>query len=313
MALSLFPRDLDDIRIFDGKLDDFEIMKKIIALDNLEDPLQLMDVMDLVRNNRTWVQRIPKVVPHYAVKWNSSPSVIRTLSGLGASFDCASKEEIVTVMAYGVPADKIILATPVKTPTQIRYAQQVGVLKMVADNMWELRKIREFCSDAKVIIRLRCDPASPDGYLGVGYGCDPGDEAVRLVRACRDLGLRLHGFGFSVASPSSEVLALSRGVGHCKYLIDVARSVGCNDVQVIAIGGGLPVREISDFSRDEVWSYFSRLQKCFVFKELLFQYKHLVFWLNDYYRTNWSYRKVKRVTYKHTSTSHQTSRLALPW
>ncbi|XP_008208586.1 ornithine decarboxylase 2 [Nasonia vitripennis] len=249
MTLSLFPYDFDEVRIFDDKLDDLEIMRKIIALENLEDPFHLLDVGDLVRKHRTWVERIPRVVPHYAVKCNPNPTVIKTLAALGASFDCASKQEIVTVMAYGVPADRIIFANPVKTPTQIRYAQKVGVSKMTADSMWELRKIRELYPDAKIIIRFRCDAAVSDSYLGQKFGCDPGEEAVRLIRGCRDLGLELHGFSFHVGSPCGEVMALSRGIGICKYLIDVARSLGHHNVQLIDIGGGIPGD--SDFLLDE--------------------------------------------------------------
>ena len=65
MTLSLFPYDFDEIRIFDDKLDDLEIMRKIIALENLEDPFHLMDIGDVVRKHRVWIDRIPRVVPHY--------------------------------------------------------------------------------------------------------------------------------------------------------------------------------------------------------------------------------------------------------
>ena len=155
-------------------------------------------------------------------------------------------------------------------------------------------------SASRIIIRIRCDANATDVSLGQKFGCDPGDEAVRLIRGCRDLGLELHGFSFHVGSPCGEVMALNRGIGLCKYLIDVARSMGCHDVQLIDIGGGIPGD--SDFVLDEVWNYFMRLHRSFVFKEMLFEYKHLIFWLNDYYRTNWQYRKVKKVTYKRTTT-----------
>ncbi|XP_058789933.1 ornithine decarboxylase 2-like [Phymastichus coffea] len=244
MTLSLFPSrfpsDFDEVRIFDDKLDDLEIMRKIIALENLEDPFHLFDVADLVSKHKTWIERIPRVVPHYAVKCNPNPTVIKTLAALGASFDCASKQEIVNVMAYGVPANKIIFANPVKTPSQILYARKIGVARMTVDSMWELRKIKELYPEAKIIIRFRNDAAVSDVYLGTKFGCDPGEEAVRLIRGCRDLGLELHGFSFHVGSPCGEVTALSRGIGICKYLIDVAHSYGLYDVQLIDIGGGIP-------------------------------------------------------------------------
>ncbi|XP_014232598.1 ornithine decarboxylase 2-like [Trichogramma pretiosum] len=249
MTLSLLPHDFDDIRIFDDKLDDLEIMRKIIALENLEDPFHLLDVGDVVRKHRVWVDKIPRVVPHYAVKCNPNPTVIKTLASLGSHFDCASKNEIVTVLAYGVHPDRIIFANPVKTPSQIKYAQKVGVSKMTADSMWELRKIKEFYPEAKVVIRFRCDAALSDAYLGLKYGCDPGEEAERLIRGCRELGLELHGFSFHVGSPCGEVAALSRGIGISRYLIDVAHSYGLYDVQLIDIGGGIPGD--SEFVLDE--------------------------------------------------------------
>ena len=60
-----FPLDFDEIRIFDDKYNDFEIMKKIINLENQEDAFQILNVADVIRKHRLWVQRIPRVVPHY--------------------------------------------------------------------------------------------------------------------------------------------------------------------------------------------------------------------------------------------------------
>ena len=87
------------------------------------------------------------------------------------------------------------------------------------------------------------------------FGCDPGQEAIKLIQATRDLNLELHGFSFHTGSPCGEVMAMSRGIGICKYLIDAARLMGCNDIQLIDIGGGIPGD--SDFVIDEVWSYFN--------------------------------------------------------
>lgn len=304
MSLSLFPHE---VRVFDDKFDDLEFMKKLIDLKNPDDPFHLLDAGDVVSKHRIWIDRIPKVAPHYAVKSNTSSTVIKTLASLGASFDCTSKQDIMHVMAYGVPADRIIFTNPVKTPIQIRYAQQVGVSKLTADNVWELRKIKELYPDAKVLIRFRYD-SSTSSSSNTGRLAIDTDENIRLIRACRDLGLNLHGFSFHTSSPCGEMLALSRGIDACKHLIDVARTVGCHNIRLIDIGGGIPSN--LDLQHDEIWSYFSRLHKSFVFKELLFEYKHLIFWFNDYYRTTWNYRrsyqrKVTTTTYKRTS--------ALPW
>jgi len=55
-----------------------------------------------------------------------------------------------------------------------------------------------------------------------------------------DLGLILHGFSFHVGSPCRELNAFSRGIGICRRLIAIAKSMGCKNVQLIDIGGGFP-------------------------------------------------------------------------
>ncbi|XP_014207070.1 ornithine decarboxylase 2-like [Copidosoma floridanum] len=214
-------------------------------------------------------------------------------------------------MAYGVPADRIIFANPIKTPCQIRYAQKVGVSKMTVDSMWELRKIKEFYPEAKVIIRFRCDALVSDIYLGQKFGCDPDEEAKLLIRGCRDLGLDLHGFSFHVGSPCGEVLALSRGIGLCKGLIDTARDYGFYNVQLIDIGGGVPGE--ADFVLDEVYSHFKTLRRVFLLRDLLFEYRHLIFWFPEHYRTNWRYRRTTSSTSRRTVTTTYRSTMALPW
>lgn len=314
MALSLFPHHLDEVRIFDD-FDDIEFMKKLIDFENLDDPFRLLDARDVIRKNRLWVERIPKVAPHFAVKSTTSSSFIKTLNSLGASFDCSSKPDIMHVLACGVPPERIIFTNSVKTPTQIRYAEQVGVSKLTADSMWELRKIKELYPHAKVLIRFKSDSSvsrtSTSTSTTTRVVIDT-DESIRLIRACRDLDLNLHGFSFHLSTPCSEMFALNHGIDTCKHLIHVARTIGCHDVQLIDIGAGFPTT--LDMELDEIWSYFSRLHKSFVFKDLLFDYKHLIFWLNDYYRTNWNYRRVRKITRTSTTSTRTYKRTAaLPW
>ena len=45
---------------------------------------------------------------------NDDPAIVRSLKGLGAGFDCASKGEMAMVLAQGVPPEDIIFAHPAK-------------------------------------------------------------------------------------------------------------------------------------------------------------------------------------------------------
>lgn len=230
----------DDIKVFDDNLDDLEIMRKIASQNDFEDPFHLLDVGDIIRKYKTWLEKLPKVVPYYAVKCNPNPTVIKILAALGASFDCASKQEIITVMSNRVSSDRVVFANPVKTPGQLRYSKKVGVRKMTADNMNELKKIKDLFPEAKVIIRVRCDAAITKVHLGSKFGCNSHSEALKLICGCRDLGLELVGFSFHVGSLCGEPAAMARGIRICRDLIEKSKFMGLSSARIIDIGGGFP-------------------------------------------------------------------------
>ena len=55
-----------------------------------------------------------------AVKCNSDPLLLRTLAALGSGFDCASKNEIATVLDLGVDPSRIIYAHTCKQISHIK-------------------------------------------------------------------------------------------------------------------------------------------------------------------------------------------------
>ena len=56
------------------------------------------------------------------MKCNYDPTLLRTLASLGTGFDCASKQEIVTILNLGVDPSRIIYANPCKQNSHIRLA-----------------------------------------------------------------------------------------------------------------------------------------------------------------------------------------------
>ncbi|KAL6257017.1 hypothetical protein P5V15_011953 [Pogonomyrmex californicus] len=232
--------DFKGIKIFDDTTDNMNIIKSLIDIEEREAGFYIMDIGDIINKHREWITKIPRVVPHYAVKCNPDPNIIKLLVALNTSFDCASEQEIRQVMQYGVQADRIIFANPYKCPSHIKYAKKMNVSQMTADCELELLKIKEFYPEAKIIIRIRCDSKNSECDLGLKFGCEPDEEAVRLIRLTLDLGLTLHGFSFHVGSPCGELYSYSRGIGICRRLIIIAKSMGCKDVQLIDIGGGIP-------------------------------------------------------------------------
>lgn len=58
------------------------------------EPFYVIDLEPVVSLYQTWKTSLPCVEPHYAVKCNPNPALLRVLNGLGAGFDCASSDEI---------------------------------------------------------------------------------------------------------------------------------------------------------------------------------------------------------------------------
>jgi len=60
------------------------------------------------------------------VKCNYDPVLLQTLAALGTGFDCASKQEIVTILNLGVDPSRIIYANPCKQNSHIRLGIRVN-------------------------------------------------------------------------------------------------------------------------------------------------------------------------------------------
>lgn len=87
---------------------------------------------------------------------------------------------------------------------------------------------------------MQCDAENSACNLGLKFGCKSDEEAVQLIQLTMDLGLTLHGFSFHVGSPCGDLNAFTKGIGMCKRLITIAKTMDCKNVQLIDIGGGFP-------------------------------------------------------------------------
>jgi len=65
---------------------------------------------------------MPRVKPHYAVKANPDPRVLRLMLEEGVGFEIASIAELDLLLGLGVPAHEIFYSNPVKSRDQITYA-----------------------------------------------------------------------------------------------------------------------------------------------------------------------------------------------
>lgn len=235
----LTQNETEMVQIVDGQVNVPAIIDQLTGQLSPEEPFYVMDIDDIVRKHQAWIEKMPRVVPHYAVKCNDTEVVCTTLASIGASFDCASKGEIAKILALGVSPDRIIFANPMKPSSHIRYAGANNVKTMTVDSDIELHKIRKICPDAKLVLRIRCEAEKASCPLGKKFGCDPVDEAPRLIKIARSLNLDVIGISFHVGSGCADFPIYYKAISIARSLFDYAKGFGY-EFSLLDIGGGFP-------------------------------------------------------------------------
>jgi len=164
-----------------------------------QNPFYVVDLEPVVSRFLAWRTSLPCVEPHYAVKCNPNPVLLKTLAALGAGFDCASSDEMDRVMSLGVAADRIIFANPCKMATQITHARQLGVTRMTFDNEDELLKVAQCFPEAELVLRIATDDSHSQCRFSTKFGAAMEDVPSILETAAR-LGLNIVGVSYHVGS-----------------------------------------------------------------------------------------------------------------
>lgn len=73
------------VQIVDGPINVPAIIDQLTNELPTEEPFYVMNIDDIVRKHQAWIEKMPRVVPHYAVKCNDTEVVCATLAALDAS------------------------------------------------------------------------------------------------------------------------------------------------------------------------------------------------------------------------------------
>ena len=145
-------------------------------------PFLLIDT-SIVRNKvRRFKAAMPRVQPHYAVKANPDPRVLKTLVEEAVGFEIASIAELDLLLKLKVPAAEVYYSNPVKSSDSIRYAAAKGVEWFVLDSVEELRKIHGIKPDAKLYVRIEAPNIGSDWPLSGKFGMKPVEVARELKK-----------------------------------------------------------------------------------------------------------------------------------
>lgn len=211
-----------------------------------EDAFFVADLGDVYRQHLRWKKHLNRVIPHFAVKCNPDPMVIRLLAALGTGFDCASKSEIEQVLNAGVDPSRIIYAQPCKTKSYLRYTAKERVKQMTFDNSDELYKIKELFPDAELYLRIFTDDSQSLCRLSQKFGAHM-DTAPELLVLAKKLDLNIAGVAFHVGSGASDPSAFLKAVTDARSIFDQAIALGFNP-HTLDVGGGFVSETFDDMA-----------------------------------------------------------------
>ncbi|KAF9584508.1 hypothetical protein BGW38_006193 [Lunasporangiospora selenospora] len=209
-----------------------------------ENAFYVADLGEVYRQHLRWKALLPRIEPFFAMKCNPDPMVMRLLASLGAGFDCASKNEIQSVLEMGVDPTRIIYANPCKQNSFVKYAYANNVRMMTFDNAEELHKIKRFHPTAQLVLRILTDDSKSLCKLGLKFGA-PLDTTAFLLRTAQELGLDVIGVSFHVGSGCFDANAFGEAVIRARRVFDQAKDYGF-DFKFLDVGGGFPSAHITE-------------------------------------------------------------------
>lgn len=54
-----------EVKIFDDNVSELEMLKSVIDERGGDDPLHIVDLGDVLKKHQVWMQKLPRVTPHY--------------------------------------------------------------------------------------------------------------------------------------------------------------------------------------------------------------------------------------------------------
>lgn len=206
------------------------------------DSFYMVDMGRVVIQMAKFKKHLPTVQPHYAVKCNPSNEIIKMLSSLGCSYDCASGAEIAAVIDGNCATpDDIVYANPCKTIPDMQRAKSYGVRYVTFDNIDELAKLAAHMPHCKAILRIKTNDSAAVCQFSTKFGARMGDVPV-LLRRAQELGVQVVGCSFHVGSGNNDPNAYLNSIRDARSVFDQGIELGF-EMKILDLGGGFPGSE----------------------------------------------------------------------
>lgn len=225
-----------NVKVYKKDEDTFDIINNILEGNLSEEAFYIVDIGKIVRQVQKWNDLLPNVKPHYAVKCNPNPLILKILASLDVNFDCASKNEIASVVSITEDPKRIIFANPCKMSNQIKYARANDVDLMTFDSDHELYKIKLYHPYSDLVLRIKVDDSQSMCQFGCKFGVNM-DDVEHILGIAKALSLKVVGVSFHVGSGCKNPDQFKSAISDSKKCFDIARAIGM-DFTILDIGGG---------------------------------------------------------------------------
>lgn len=249
---SIRQQAFEQSHLFDSHLEsslDFERVRAA-AKDGYGKPFLLIDSSIIREKSRRFAAAMPRVRPHYAVKANPDPRVLKVLIEEGAGFEIASTAELDLLTSLGVVAGEIYYSNPVKPRDFIAHAAASGVEWFVVDSVDEVKKIHSVKADAKLYLRIDTPNIGSDWPLAGKFGAHA-SEVREIIATSAKIRADLAGVAFHVGSQCRNPENWRVGIEKSRAVFDQMAKAGLNP-RLLNIGGGFPVRHVKPIPAIEV-------------------------------------------------------------
>lgn len=227
-----------EVKLYGSDRDTYNIINDFLEDNQSERAFYIIDLGEITTSYATWTRLLPDVKPYYAVKCNPNPVLLDVLASLGANFDCASENEMKTIIEITKDPSRIIFANPCKMSSQIRYARANDVDLMTFDCEEELYKIKLYHPYANLILRLAVDDSKSKCQFNKKFGCKL-EQVDELLKIAKTLKLEVVGFSFHVGSGCTSADNFYDAIKTCREATDIANQMDIS-ISMIDIGGGFP-------------------------------------------------------------------------
>ena len=227
-----------EVKLYGSDYEMYDIINDFLEEHHSERAFYIIDLGEITKSFTNWITLLPNVKPYYAIKCNPNPVLLDALASLGANFDCASENEMKTIIEITKDPARIIFANPCKMSSQIRYARANDVDLMTFDCEEELYKIKLYHPYAKLVLRLAVDDSKSVCKFNVKFGCKL-NQVEELLTIAKTLKLNVTGFSFHVGSGCKSADNFYDAIKTCRNATDIASGLGIA-VNMIDIGGGFP-------------------------------------------------------------------------